>query len=198
MIILQKEESLELQKLKKYNQAYPSKPESIQIIQEILSGTEDDNNKDMLDSCRVYYANIDEFEHNYDRTKAIWWYTRDSFLYKMVNKALKSLDIDTLYEIRMFIRDLHYSIEECFQNEEPNTSLEWLYRGQHMLIVEFEKLKNNVVGLFSVYNFLSTTEYKELATIYAGQSVDDEIAVLFEIEIKSSFVADIPFADIEI
>jgi hypothetical protein len=96
----------------------------------------------------------------------------------------------------MFIRDLHYSIEECFENEEPNTSLEWLYRGQHMLIVEFEKLKNNVGGLFSVYNFFSTTEYKELATIYAGQSVDDEIAVLFEIEIKSSFVADIPFADI--
>jgi hypothetical protein len=103
----------------------------------------------------------------------------------MINKSLSILDIETLYEMRMIIRDIHYEVEKRWVEEQENSSLQWLYRGQKMSTKEFEKLKSNSGGLFSISNFFSTTEYKELAIIYAGVSNDDEIAVLFEIELKS-------------
>jgi tetratricopeptide (TPR) repeat protein len=203
MIILQKEESAQLNYLIDFSRAHPEKPTSIRFTEDILPGIEDDNNQEMLETCRSQYANnsaqlrlIEEFQRDYCRNKAIWWYTRDSFLYKMINKSLSVLDIETLYEMRMVIRDIHYEIEKRWVEEQENSSLDWLYRGQKMSIRELEKLKSNIGGLLSISNFFSTTKYKELAIIYAGQSTDDELAVLFEIELKPCHAHNSPYANI--
>jgi tetratricopeptide (TPR) repeat protein len=203
MIILQKEESGKLNYLIDFSRTYPERPVSIRFKEDILPGIEDDNNEAMLITCRSHYANnsaqlelIEEFQRDYCRDKAIWWYTRDSFLYRMINKSLSILDIETLYEMRMIIRDIYYEIEKRWVEEQENSSLQWLYRGQKMSTKEFEKLKSNSGGLFSISNFFSTTEYKELAIIYAGVSVDDEVAVLFEIELKSCHAHNNPYANI--
>jgi hypothetical protein len=50
---------------------------------------------------------IDEFEMDYSSENALWWYSRDSFLYGMLNKALRTQDIDTLFLFRFFIRDIY-------------------------------------------------------------------------------------------
>jgi hypothetical protein len=51
---------------------------------------------------------IDEFYKSYkDSSKAIYWYTRDSFVYKMLNKGLRMMDIDVMYACRVFIHHLH-------------------------------------------------------------------------------------------
>ena len=205
MIILQREESANLNRLIDHSRNYPERPTSIHFAEEILPGIEDDNNQAMLETSRSHYANnsaqlalIDEFQQDYHRNKAIWWYTRDSFLYRMINKALSILHIELLYEMRTVIRDIHLEIEKRWTEEvvENNVLLCWLYRGQKMSIEELEKLKSNVGGLFSISNFFSTTEYKELAIIYAGQSIDDEIAVLFEIELKTCSVPNSPYVNI--
>lgn len=203
MIILQKEECFEFNYLLDFSRAYPEKSVSIQFKQDILPGIEDDNNEAMLKTCRSHYANnsaqldlIEEFNRDYCREKAIWWYTRDSFLYRMINKALYTLDIETLYEMRMVIRDIHCEIEKCWMEGQETNSLEWLYRGQKMSMKEFDKLKSNTGGLFSISNFFSTTEYKDLAMIYAGTTNDDEVAVLFEIELNCCRVHNSPYANI--
>ena len=69
--------------------------------------------KELIDICKSSYRGnheqieiIDEFEKNYDPEKAIWWYTRDSCLYRMMNKALRIQDFDMLFAFRFFITDI--------------------------------------------------------------------------------------------
>lgn len=57
--------------------------------------------KDMLDASRHYYRNniqelkrIDEFERNYQSENAIQWYTKNSFLYSLLNKPLRTEDVE--------------------------------------------------------------------------------------------------------
>jgi hypothetical protein len=55
----------------------------------------------MIDSCRQYYQSnikelksIDEFEQEYQSNEAIDWYLKKTFLYRMVNKALHTMNFD--------------------------------------------------------------------------------------------------------
>jgi hypothetical protein len=48
-------------------------------------------------------ALIDEFERDYSEEKAVTWYTRDTPLYRMVNKAIRAQDVTILYKMRTFI-----------------------------------------------------------------------------------------------
>ncbi|CAF1568544.1 unnamed protein product [Didymodactylos carnosus] len=54
--------------------------------------------------------NIDDFDKNYDSKEAILWYTRDSFLCKLLNKAFRTENIDIIFKFRFFIIDLHYQL----------------------------------------------------------------------------------------
>ncbi|CAF1488398.1 unnamed protein product [Didymodactylos carnosus] len=87
-----------------------------QLIKDILIGMEhtDEAKREMIQFCRQQYEEndgelrcINEFERDYRPSKAIWWYTRESFLYRILNKALRIQDIDVLYKLRFFIADLH-------------------------------------------------------------------------------------------
>ncbi|CAF4656250.1 unnamed protein product, partial [Rotaria magnacalcarata] len=53
----------------------------------------------MLELCRTHYSrnqlelkHIKEFELTYTASDAIEWYTRDSFVHKIVNRAVRSFD----------------------------------------------------------------------------------------------------------
>ncbi|CAM4827513.1 unnamed protein product [Rotaria magnacalcarata] len=165
----------------------------------------DDNREEMIAYCSVQFADnlfelkvIEEFEHEYNSSKAIWWYTRNTFLYKMVNKALRVQDIETLYKLRTFIRDLHSQITEYYkiQNLE-RAEIRCLYRGQGMLKSEFNKIKSNIGGLLSVTNFLSTSANPGVALAFAGESNKELIAIVFEIQIHRMTLMNSPFACIE-
>jgi len=41
-------------------------------------------------------AIVREFENDYLPNKALWWYSRESFLYKILNKALRTQNIFAL------------------------------------------------------------------------------------------------------
>ncbi|CAF1486532.1 unnamed protein product [Adineta steineri] len=69
---------------------------------------------EMFDYCRVYYENnrhrleqIDELEQRYNADNAIHEYTCDSFLYRIVNHALRTQDMEIITKFSPFIRDLH-------------------------------------------------------------------------------------------
>jgi hypothetical protein len=87
-----------------------------QLLKEIpLALIQDDADKDeLVNYCRQQCSNndrelriIDEFEEKYDLPSPIWWYTRECFTYSMLNKALRTQDIEVIVKMGFFVRGLH-------------------------------------------------------------------------------------------
>ncbi|CAF0948433.1 unnamed protein product [Adineta steineri] len=159
--------------------------------------------KEMLDMCRDYYKNnkqelkkIEEFQNIYTRDKAIEWYTDECFLYKLLNKALRTEDIELLFTFRFFIIDLCSVIEKENQLLKNNGTLT-LYRGTQIRKEEFEKIKENIGKIFSINGFLSTSRNinVSLQFINNNKKLNDFTSVLFEIKANPLLKAVI-FADV--
>jgi hypothetical protein len=74
--------------------------------------------KEMINYCLLEYMDnctqqrvIQEFNNTYTKEKVIMWYSRDCFLYRLLNKALREQDVDALYKMRYFIRELNQQIQ---------------------------------------------------------------------------------------
>ncbi|CAF4288099.1 unnamed protein product [Rotaria sp. Silwood2] len=87
--------------------------------------------------CRIKYADnrfalyfIDEFEQNYDKHSPVWWYTRESLIYPMLNQALREHDTETLFKMGFFIKDLHQQLEQIHSLAATNSDTLVVYRGQ--------------------------------------------------------------------
>ncbi|CAF1426629.1 unnamed protein product [Adineta steineri] len=147
-----------------------------EVLQKMPSG--DKNAKqEMIEKCRLYYRgnkkelkNIEDFDKNYSVNNAIKWYTKDSFLFKLINKALRTEDVEALYTFRFYLIDLcsqlvinHEMVLECYESE----SLK-LYRGIKHTKDEIERLKDSIGHLILTNGFLSTTNDIKVAEMYAG------------------------------
>ena len=117
----------------------------------------------MISICRDYYRGnteelelIDQFQREYRADEAIRWYSKKSFVYRLVNKALRAEDIEQLYTFRFFIGDLSDSLarehEKILSSEERILTL---YRGAKLDREEFDKLKQNQGRLISTNGNLS-------------------------------------------
>jgi hypothetical protein len=93
----------------------------MQILKEILLNIDFNQGhiKESLTYCREQLANnttelknVDKIKNAYHRYKPIWWYTYQCFLYSMLNKALRTMDVDIISKMGFFIRDLHNHIAE--------------------------------------------------------------------------------------
>ncbi|CAF0818919.1 unnamed protein product [Adineta steineri] len=165
------------------------------------------NKEEMVTFCRQKCANdtiqlryIQDFENTYAPSQTINWYTRDTFLYRLLNKALRDQDIGTLYSLRYFIKDLHLQLHNEYISQQQSETITTVYRGQLMSDEEFDKrIRCNVGGLFSVYSFLSTTFNKRLAILYAGNhnrnDTSSEQSVLFHIDLNKP-ITKFPYANI--
>ena len=129
---------------------------------------------DMLTLCQDYYHDnpeqlklIEEFRQTYQSDMAIKWYTRDSFLFRLLNKAIRTEDIDALYLFRAFIIDLCSQLEEEQQRQSISKSTLTVYHGQSMYINELNKLKDNIGQLVSTNAFFSTSLNECIARIYS-------------------------------
>ena len=153
--------------------------------------------EEFITFCRTQYAGnkaelkvIDEFEQFYPRPSSsedfdddpspIWWYTRDCFIYSMLNKALRNQEIDIIIKMGFFISDMYQQIRQLHCASVKRESF-IVYRGQGMLNTEFEKIKNNKGGLLSFNSFLSTSMDRNVALYFAsrGQTNSDTAAILF-------------------
>ena len=133
---------------------------------------------------------IREFKFNYSSNQAIRWYTRDTFLYCMLNKALRTQDIDLIFLFRFFIRDIQKQLQQ-------NQCLDecCVYRGQWMATIELDRLRNSIGKLISVNSFFSTSKDRTQALAFLAEDKDLS-AVLFEIDISSRAPESRPVADI--
>ncbi|CAF3857538.1 unnamed protein product [Rotaria sp. Silwood1] len=162
----------------------------------------------MIQICKEYYRGntkqmklIYDFEKNYQSTDAIRWYSKQSFVYKLINKALRIEDIDLLYAFRFFIVDLSENLrrehEKILLSEEKN--LLNVYRGVKIDHEEFDKRKENQGKLISLNGYVSTSREKLLALHFATKSTKrmDVIPVLFHIQCDIKQIdKNIIFADI--
>ncbi|CAF1269285.1 unnamed protein product [Adineta steineri] len=138
-------------------------------------------------------AILHEFQENYSPDRALWWYTRESFLYRQLNKALRVQNIDSLFIFRFFIRDIEKQLEEhrC-------SSPMRVFRGQLMSNEEVEVLQDSIGQLISMNSFLSTSIDRRLALsfLYSSNASNNIQRVLFEIDIDPRSEGTRPFANI--
>ncbi|CAF2681475.1 unnamed protein product [Rotaria sp. Silwood2] len=147
---------------------------------------------EMLDQCAEYYQNnqtelakIEQFRTTYTRDQAISWYTDECFLYKLLNQALRTEDIQLLYAFRFFIIDLCAELEresDKIKNEGHLT----VYRGQMMHKEEFHKLQHSIGGLISTNGFFSTSRDINISFGFLTKSNSTTERVLFEIQADPS------------
>jgi tetratricopeptide (TPR) repeat protein len=174
-----------------------------QLLKEILLEREYDakEKEQFIDFCRLYYSDnvgelevINEFEQKYPAPSSIWWYTRDCFIYTILNKALRILDVQIILKMGFLVRNLHVQINQLHSEMNYRYPLT-VYRGQGVLNSEFEKMKRSKGGLLSFNNFLSTSIDRAVSYLYADSSSQnpDLMGILFQIEVDPS-VSIAPFA----
>jgi tetratricopeptide (TPR) repeat protein len=155
---------------------------------------------DLISRCKDFCQDnkselkiIREFRKQYSSKKALWWYTRDSFIYRMLNKALRTQDINMIFLFQFFIQDLHQQITK-YQCQYPIR----VYRAQMMSHDELNSLKQSVGCCISILSLLSTGVDRNRALSYVNGSdnSNDLCQMIFEIDADPKVVRTRPFADI--
>jgi tetratricopeptide (TPR) repeat protein len=176
-----------------------------QLLKEIILNdhrdeTEEETKKDMLAFCRhIYHRSqdtlniLEEFEQDFLPELSIYWYTRECFLYQILNTALWTPQPDVLYKLRYFLRHLHQQILSQAELQRNDRSSMIVYRGQNVSVDQIKKIKQNVGGFLSFNNFLSTSLRREVAFNFLWGT---EIGVLFEMHIDP-VIQKFPFANID-
>lgn len=185
----------------------------IKGVMEKLSRSEDfekfDAKKEMIDKLRLYYRNsfnvlekVNEFEKEYTPDQALKWYTRNSFLFRMINRALRTENIEELLTYAFYITDLSTCLkEQCefFRQNSMQTKIN-VYHGGRQPIKEIEQLKNSIGQCISVNSFFSTSRNRDVAKMFAGAENKDtnleHEPILFKIQIDIEN-ENVNFADIQ-
>ncbi|CAF1129860.1 unnamed protein product [Adineta ricciae] len=161
---------------------------------------------------RIFYDDeknrqrIDEFNRTYERSNAIHWYTKDKFLYELLNKALRESDFDILFALRMFIVDLYNQIVAEYEQFRARSATDscssslTVYRGQSITHAELNILRQRQGGYFSMQNFISTSTNPEVAYIYSGAGVPntntDQTWIMYEFKLATHLNSTKSYASI--
>jgi hypothetical protein len=153
---------------------------------------------EMFDECRAYYKNnssrlrqINDLAQTYQASNAIREYTRDSFLYRIINHALRTHNMKIIKKFSPFISDLHLQIHkyhrEYYYLNRP--SVRAVYRGQLMSLDELDYLRSVCKSrnpIIKLTTFGSASLDPQVALGFAS-SFDNRIPCLFEIIITDEY-----------
>ena len=163
---------------------------------------------DFLKYCRVELAgnsmelkNVDQIEKKYRNHQPIWWYTCETFLYSMLNRALRLMDVDIIIQMGFFIHDLHKNIADLHSKQfhgQTSSNTFTVCRGQNLSQTDFNQLKQNQGGLLAFNNFLSTSKNRKtpLEFIHRNPGQGDFVSVLFIMRIDPS-IQNAQFANVD-
>jgi tetratricopeptide (TPR) repeat protein len=168
--------------------------------------------QDLINHFRHVYdgqpelATIDEYERDYSSENAIQWYTRNTFLYRVLNQALRNSDFDTLFALRFFIADLYKQLTDehdrfrtDYASNSENSSVLKVYRGQSISNEELILLRQSQNGFFSMQSFLSASMTSTIGQFFAESSAQptDKLArIVYEFNIDTRLTNTKPFAKI--
>ncbi|CAF0903752.1 unnamed protein product [Adineta steineri] len=171
-----------------------------QILKEILLtiNFDDEHRKEFINYCRDIYdddenelQNINQLQTTYKNNIPIWWYTRNAFLYSMLNQALRLMDVDMIIRMGFFINDLHCDIQrlhsEQFNDHQLGTTFT-VYRGQGLSKEDFTEMTKAKGRLLSFNSFLSTNKNRDVSLNFARQAATDPdlVGILFVMSINSA------------
>ena len=147
------------------------------------------NKSELIQFCKQKYEGnphelsiIRDFEHDYSTGRALRWYSRESFVYRIINKALRIQDVDMIFLFRFIIRDIDDLLKQLQHNQSKNPIR--VFRGQLISSDELEKLRQDVGKLLSMNSFFSASMIREQALMFLNKHlVPQNIQrVLFEID----------------
>jgi pentatricopeptide repeat protein len=156
--------------------------------------------KELISLCKDEYKGnenelniLREFEADYSSDRAIWWYTRETFLYRLLNKAFRMQNLDLLLTFRFFIRDIQRLIE---QNKCTHSL--YVYRSYLMSNEEIQFFKNSVGEFLSINGFFTTNLHREQTISYLNNPdiTNDHEKVFFEIAADPHTDSNKPFCNI--
>jgi hypothetical protein len=142
--------------------------------------------KELAAFCRELYCEnkrelkkINEFERDYHLHTPIWWYTSDFCLHRMLNRALRVFEMDTILKMDFFLADVHRKQSSNYQSSFT------VYRGQGLSKEEFDKLIQTKGEFISFNNFLSTSKDRYVSFQFARSALQtlDFVGLLFIITI---------------
>lgn len=159
----------------------------------------DQHYKEMFDECRAYYRTnattlqqINELERSYNPHNAIREYTRDNFLYRIINQALRTQNMEIIRKFSPFISDLHSQIRQFHQDyfKSNGPLIRSVYRGQYLSSNELDSLRtvsrsNNPI--ITLTTFGSTSLDPDVAIGIGCFPSDSHIPCLFEIILTDQY-----------
>jgi tetratricopeptide (TPR) repeat protein len=179
-----------------------------QILKEILLTIEFEQQhfNEFIDFCRKFFIeegeidNIEIFKREYHNKTPIWWYTSDFFLYSMLNRALRVMDMDIIIRMGFFINDLHHHLEQLHNKQFGDHQFDnifTVFRGQGLSTENFKEIQEKKVSLLSFNNFLSTSKNRNVSIGFAIRALSDKnsVGILFVMTINSA-TSTTPFASI--
>ncbi|CAF1250286.1 unnamed protein product, partial [Rotaria magnacalcarata] len=166
------------------------------IFKDIILEINDDDAKS-IKALEIYCkkqnireAEINELKRKYHQKSPIWWYTTEIFLYGMLNRGLRSLDMEAMSKLGFFIRSLHLQLKQLHQEQLANFRKPFtVYRGQGMTKEDFQNLLDSKGGLLSFNNFLSTSMERKVGMEFVERTLQknpDVVGVIFIMTIDQS------------
>ncbi|CAF4830854.1 unnamed protein product, partial [Rotaria sp. Silwood2] len=176
---------------------------------EALLEIEDDDEKsikDLADYCReqddISEDQIKQVELEYRKHTPIWWYTAETFIYPMLNRGLRQMDVDIILKMGFFIRHLHNHITELHREQQGRMPTNFqVFRGQGLSMEDFEKMKKTKGGLMSFNNFLSTSRNRTISLDNFARPATknpSSVGILFVMAIDTAICmkSSTPFAEV--
>ncbi|CAF4821170.1 unnamed protein product [Rotaria socialis] len=159
--------------------------------------------RNLLQKKEIPDTEINELKRKYHQKSPVWWYTCEMFLYGMLNRGLRSLDMEVMSKLGFFIRSLHLQLEQLHKEQSVNFQKPFtVYRGQGLGKEDFQNLLDSKGGLLSFNNFLSTSMEPKVGMEFverALQKNQDIVGVIFIMKIDQSKIStsNTPFAMID-
>lgn len=161
----------------------------------------------MLAKYRDYYSEnqhvlkeLNDFDNNYKSNDALEWYLNNSFIYRLINKALRTENINSLFYFHFYIGDLSKQLEKEFKQFKKinQKNILQVYQTFKMTKEDIENFQRNLGNLILTNGYLSTTRQRDIALNYITKDnlQMNQEKVLFEYIIDLTNVKSIIFADI--
>jgi tetratricopeptide (TPR) repeat protein len=155
---------------------------------------------EMINQCRLEYAkdqielrNIEDFEAKFEPDQVLACYTKSSFAYRLLNKALRTRNINLICKFIYLIILLHEKLQKLSKDQEqvkPRT----VYRGQIMKENNRARLKENIGFLISLNTFMSTSTDENVARAFIEGAKHGVIFKINTGDMRNNTLK--PFADI--
>ncbi|CAF4104010.1 unnamed protein product [Rotaria sp. Silwood1] len=152
----------------------------------------------LINSLKHYYQGksneleiLREFDSDYSLENAVWWYTRETFLYRILNRALRQHNIEQMFLLGFFVKDLYLQLDKGYkklQDMHSQNPLITVYRGQLMSSDEIDRLGMPYYTTITNNSFLSTSLDESVSIDFIDSSTASEgfvkVQLIIELDLK--------------